>query len=316
MESLKVGITGAGGYIGSRVSKLVIEQGHEVVLIDNSYNSQVSSINRKDIIEQDVRDIERLREVFDEVDIILHLAAITGIPECEENEELAYEVNARGTENIVRVCKENEIPLVFPMSMQVFGETEEFPINEGSTRRPVNNYGATKAISEKTIEILSRDSFPAHVFIKSNVYGKHKVGENVVDKGTVVNYFVECAKEEEDLTVHRPGTQARDFIHVKDVARAYIRSIEAIFSHENGKKSFILASGESTSIEELANVVSKKTEKVHDSRPDVRIVKNPREKDSVIENFNVDNSKIRKKLDFEIKHNLEDSVREMLTRNA
>lgn len=311
MEPLKIGITGAGGYIGSRVTKLAIEEGHEVVPIDNGYNSQVNEIKDQKIIEKDIRDLDGIKENFENVDVIFHLAAITGIPECEENANLAYDVNVKGTENIARICRDKEIPLLFPMSMQVFGKVDRFPITEENERRPVNVYGITKAISERSIEVLSKDKFPAYVFIKSNVYGSHDIGDKTIEKGTVVNYFVQRAKNGEELTVHSPGSQSKDFIHVKDVARAYITSLKKIIDQQE-KRDYLLASQESTSIIELANMIRDKALLKEISDIEVEIVENPRENDSVIEEFDVSADKIKNDLGFEVEYNLESSISKML----
>lgn len=308
---MKVGITGAGGYIGSRVTKLLLEEGHKVIPVDNRYNSDLDCVEGRKIIDEDIRDLDSLREVFKDVDAVMHLAAITGIPECEEKEDLAYDVNLTGTANVVRLCEENVVPLIFPMSMQVFGDVEEFPITTDNERRPVNNYGKTKALGEEIIEILSTGSFPAHVYIKSNVYGSHELGGEEIGKGTVVNYFISQAREGNELTVHSPGTQSKDFIHVKDVARAYIKSLDSIKDEKDGKKVYLLASGESTSIKNLADMIAERAENV-DKRPEVSIVENPRENDAVVEDFDVDITRTKQELGFEPQYTLEQSVKEML----
>jgi UDP-glucose 4-epimerase len=314
VEPLKVGITGAGGYIGSRVTKLLLDEGHDVVPIDNRYNSDLDYIQGEKIIDEDIRDIDQLRQVFSDVNAVMHLAAITGIPECEEKDDLAYDVNLTGTSNVARVCEEGEIPLIFPMSMQVFGNVEKFPITSENERKPVNNYGKTKALGEEIIDILSRGSFPAHIYIKSNVYGSHELDGEKIRKGTVVNYFTSEAKEGNELTVHSPGTQSKDFIHVKDVARAYLRSLESIKVEEDGKKVYLLAGGESTSIKSLADMIAAQAEEIVGERPEVSIIENPRENDAVVENFDVDISRTKRDLGFEPEYTLEESIEEMLSK--
>jgi UDP-glucose 4-epimerase len=76
--------------------------------------------------------------------------------------------------------------------------------------------------------MFADDAFPAHLFLKSNLYGEHVVDETEVGKLTVINFFVNRALAGETLTVYEPGTQMRNFVRVKDVARAYVRSAERL----------------------------------------------------------------------------------------
>jgi UDP-glucose 4-epimerase len=77
-------------------------------------------------------------------------------------------------------------------------------------------------IGEQAIKKFADGAFPAHLFLKSNLYGEHVVDGTTVGKPTVINFFVDRSLSGETLIVYEPGTQARNFVHVKDVARAYV----------------------------------------------------------------------------------------------
>jgi UDP-glucose 4-epimerase len=80
--------------------------------------------------------------------------------------------------------------------------------------------GLTKQMSEEDVHSVACRTLPTHVYMKSNLYGHHEVGGENIGKRTVINISVEQALANETLTVHEPGTQARDFVHLKDVERA------------------------------------------------------------------------------------------------
>lgn len=312
MGCMKVGITGAGGYIGSRVTKLLIEEGHEVVPVDNFYAAKVESIKNREIIEADVRNKERITDLFEDVDVIMHLAALTGVEECNEKSDEAFNVNIRGTENIARVCREEGISLIFPCTMAVFGNPSDFPLNGSSPRKPVNKYGLTKRMSEQDIELLSEGAFSSHVFIISNAYGFHEIGGEKVEKSVVINYFISRCLAREPITVYEPGTQERDFIHVKDIADAYLCSAEALQDEDEGSTSMTIASERSISIIELAEIVQEKIEDKTGYRPEVKKVENPRENESLNERFDVDASRAREEIGFEAERSLEENIEKMI----
>lgn len=309
---MKIGITGAAGYIGSRVTKLLIEEGHEVVPIDNFYAAKLDEVKGHKIIEADVRDKERISELFEDVDNIMHLAALTGVEECNEKPDEAFDVNVRGTENIARICRDNEVSLIFPCTMAVFGNPSSFPLSESNLRNPVNEYGITKRMSEQDINLLSDGAFPSHIFIISNAYGFHEINEERIEKSVVINYFINRALDKKPITVYEPGTQERDFIHVKDIADAYLNSAESLEDEESGSTSMTIASERSISIIELANIVQEKVEERTGYQPEVKKVENPREYESLNERFDVDASKARKEIGFEAKRGLEENIEKMI----
>lgn len=312
-DTVRVGVTGAAGYIGSRVVADLLDSGHDVVGVDNGYDPKVDSVEGHEILDVDVRNREALREAFDGVDAILHLAAITGVQECEDEEELAFEVNVRGTENVAFLCRESETPLVFPASMAIVGDPVSFPVDASHPRRPLNQYGLTKAMSEDDIGWLAEESFPALVLLKSNLYGHHEINGQSVGKRTVINVFVERALEGEPLSVHEPGTQSRDFVHVKDVARAYRLALDHVITADDGSITVPIASGDCRSVLELAELVRRLVREERGEEIDVDLVENPRGVDeTVAENFTVDATAAERLLGFEAEETIEETISEML----
>lgn len=313
-ETWTVGVTGAAGYIGSRVTADLLDAGHDVIAIDNGYDPKVDTVDGHEIYELDVRDRAGLSEAFGDVDAIVHLAALTGVEECDEHPELAFDVNVGGTENVAWLCREWGTPLVFPASMAIVGDPETFPIGADHPRRPLNHYGRTKAMSEDDIGWLARNAFPALVLMKSNLYGHHEVNGESIGKRTVINFFVERALNGEPLTVHAPGTQSRDFVHVKDIARVYELALEQLIDAENGCETVAVGSGESRSVIELAELVQRLVEEERGESIDVELIENPRGvEETVAEDFSVDTDAAHQLLGFENELTVDDTIRALLS---
>ncbi|TKX86271.1 NAD-dependent epimerase/dehydratase family protein, partial [Halorubrum sp. SS5] len=197
--------------------------------------------------------------------------------------------------------------------MAVLGDPEEFPITADQPRDPLNWYGRTKWIGERSIEAFADGAFPAHLFLKSNLYGEHVVDGTEVGKPTVINFFVNRALAGETLTVYDPGTQARNFVHVKDVARAYVRSAEQLVEQlergETGTETYEIASDEDMSVMEVAEIVQQTTREKGESEVEVELVANPRTGETMVEEFGVDISKANDQLEWSPRESVTESVR-------
>lgn len=313
-DTRTVGLTGAAGYIGSRVMANLLDAGHDVVAIDDFSAAQIDTVPGGDIVDADVRDADVLEREFADVDAVFHLAAESGVQSCDADPDRAFDVNVRATETVAWFCRQRGIPLVFPCSMAIVGEPVDLPITADHPRDPVNMYGLSKKMSEDDIHDLASGEFPAHVYMKSNLYGHHEVAGESIGKRTVINVFVEKALENETLTVHEPGTQARDFIHVEDVARAYERSIEALTGDaEDGATTIPIASGEDMSVLDLASLVQRVCGEERGYEPEVELVENPRGEEAAGSDFSVDTSRAAEMLDFEAEHTVEETVRDLLS---
>ena len=313
-----IAVTGAAGYIGSRVlvELRVAHPEWKLVGIDNMYRGQVESVGDVAIQHVDVRNRGRLEEALAGADVVCHLAAISGVDDCESNADLAYEVNVTGTNNVAWFCTKTGAALAFPFSMAVLGDPESFPITADLPRDPLNWYGRTKLLGERAIESFAEGAFPAHLFLKSNLYGEHEIEGTEVGKPTVINFFVNRALAGETLTVYEPGTQARNFVHVRDVARAYVRSAERLVGQlargETGTETYEIASDESMGVMEVAEIVQGAAREERGAEVDVELVENPRSEETMVGEFGVDISGARGTLGWEVRESVAGAVREGL----
>ena len=321
-DSPTIAVTGAAGYIGSRVVQRLrtVHPEWDIVAVDNFYLGDVRVVDDIPIQHLDIRNRDRLETALDGVDMVLHLAAISGVDDCEENQDLAYEVNVQGTANVAWFCRKTGAGLVFPFSMAVLGDPETFPITIDLPRDPLNWYGRTKLLGEDLIENMADSAFPAHLFLKSNLYGEHEIGGETVSKGTVINFFVNRVFSDQPLTVYEPGTQSRNYVHVKDVARAYLRSAEVMLdqleANETGVWKYEIASDEDPSVTAVAELVQRIAAEEAEIETEVSLVKNPRSGETLVSDFDVDTTKARDELGWETTHSVEESVSELIRQKA
>ncbi|WP_132057799.1 NAD-dependent epimerase/dehydratase family protein [Halorussus amylolyticus] len=313
-----IAVTGAAGYIGSQVVSLLRKEhpDWEIVALDNFYLGTVREIGDVSVQHIDIRNRDRLETALNGADIVLHLAAISGVEDCEANADLAYEVNVQGTTNVAWFCRKTGAGLVFPFSMAVLGDPETLPITVDMPRDPFNWYGRTKLLGEHIIEDMAEGAFPAHLYLKSNLYGEHEIGDETVSKGTVINFFVNRVFSDEPLTVYEPGTQSRNYVHVKDVSRAYIRSTEAMLDQleagETGVSKYEVASDEDPSVIAVAELVREIAVEDAGIETEVALVDNPRSDETLVSDFKVDTTKARTELGWTTEHSVEESVRELI----
>ncbi|MFD1514567.1 NAD-dependent epimerase/dehydratase family protein [Halomarina rubra] len=317
-ETPHVAVTGAAGYIGSRlVADLRREHPDwELTAVDNFYLGQVRSIGDLDIDHVDIRHREELEEALAGADAVVHLAAISGVNDCDEHPDRAYEVNVQGTENVAWFCRKTGAALAFPFSMAVIGDPTEFPITTDLPRDPLNWYGRTKVLNEQAIEWYADGAFPAHQFMVANLYGEHELDGQTISKRTVINIFANLALDGESLTVNEPGTQSRNFVHVKDVAQAFAKSVERLLEQrgdgETGVEKYEVATDEDPSVLDVAELVQQYAREERGVDVDVVMRENPRSGETLVDSFEVDWSAARDRLGWEPRESVEDSIRSLL----
>jgi len=156
------------------------------------------------------------------------------------------------------------------------------------------------------------------MFLKSNLYGEHEVDGTTVSKSTVINFFVNraLAGKNPGFTVYEPGTQARNFIHVMDVARAYVRSAERLIEQlergDTGTETYEIASEEDLSVMRVAEIVREVADKELGLAVDVELIENPRVGETMVQEFGVDVSAARKKLGWKRTKSVRQSISRLL----
>ena len=152
MKFMKFAVTGGAGFVGNNIVKLLINEGHEVIVIDNLHTGKLK--NLEGVLEKikfykiDIRDKNELEKILNDVDGIFHEAALTIVQESFVKQDEYFDVNVKGTENIFEIAKKYNIKVVFASSSSIYGDSKEVPINENSSKNPINPYGETKLQDE------------------------------------------------------------------------------------------------------------------------------------------------------------------------
>ena len=254
---MRIFVTGGAGFIGKYLIRKLLVQNHEIVIFDNFSNSSKNELKSEfqniTIIEGDIRNLEKISEHLENIDIVIHLAAKISVTDSIKNPKEVFEVNVEGTENILKAClKHNVKKFIALSSAAVYGNNFEFGKNfsEHDNTNPISPYGESKLDMEKAIEkICQKYDIKGIVLRLFNVYGKGQTDEYA----GVITKFVESIKKNNSLIIYGDGNQTRDFISIEDV----IEIIDKIITSKFEKKFeiFNFANGKVTKIIDLANLI-------------------------------------------------------------
>lgn len=282
-------VTGGAGFIGSHIVESLLEEGLEVISIDNYFSGKKENLapfnkyNNFHEIKCDVTDYEKLKTYFNEVDIVFHNAASKKtVCLCDPRRDL--DINAKGTFNILELSRDFGVKkIVHASSGSVYGEAKYFPQNEEHPLNPTSYYGVSKLAGEKYARAFC-DLYGLDVTILRyfHVYGPRQESS---DLGGVVSIFGRRILQGLEPTIFGDGTQQRSFTYVKDIVE--INKLVAMKEGTKGE-AYNCASGINITINELAHEIKRLL-----NREDIKI----KYSDWVpgdIKVFNIDNSKIRK----------------------
>lgn len=296
---MKILITGGAGFIGSHITDKLIEEDHQVKILDNLLTGKLENINPKaEFIQEDIRDLERIKPHFHSIDYVFHTAALPCVQESIENPAETNEINITGTLNVLIAARNAKVKrLIYSASSAVYGDSDILPLKEDMKPNPNTPYGLQKYVSEEYCKLFSTFYNLETVSLRYfNVYGARMSDRGVYV--SVMSVFLRQRKNKETLTVTGDGTQTRDFAHISDVARA---NILAMTSDNVGRGEVInIGAGKNYSINEIAELF-KGVEGIKYIEPRIEI------HDTL-----ADNSKAKELLGWEPENNLEEAVGELV----
>lgn len=273
---MRVLVTGGAGYIGSHTVLELINNGYEVVIVDNFSNSKpvvldrLREISGKEIkfYEVDLCDKEKLRIVFEEqeIDAVIHFAGYKAVGESVAKPLMYYRNNIDSTLSLLEVMSEYGVKkIVFSSSATVYGNPEVLPLNEGCRLSTTNPYGTTKLYIEGILKDLyvSDNEWSIAVLRYFNPVGAHESGLIGEDPNGIPNnlmpYIVKVAIGElpylnifgDDYDT-KDGTGVRDYIHITDLANGHIKAIDYVLKNK-GIDYYNLGTGNGYSVLEMVN---------------------------------------------------------------
>ncbi|MBI2596907.1 NAD-dependent epimerase/dehydratase [Candidatus Daviesbacteria bacterium] len=214
-------ITGGAGYVGVPTVSLLLEKGYKVTVIDNlmwTGNVLLPFLSNTgfNFIKGDIRSKKELTDSFEDIDIVIHLAAIVGFPACRKYPKESREINVDGTQHVVDFAK-GKIPIIFASTGSTYGKIIEKYCTETTPLNPLSHYGKQKAEAEDIIK--TNDSFIIYRFATAfGVSPRMRLD-------LLINDFAFRAVSEKTLIVYEKEFM-RTFIHVKDMARSFLFALE------------------------------------------------------------------------------------------
>lgn len=323
----KVLVTGGAGYIGSHTCIVLLQAGHEVIVLDNLSNSSEEALHRVQqltqkslvFIQGDIRDHQVLDQIFDEykIDAVIHFAGLKAVGESQQVPLVYFDNNIAGSIALVQAMQKAQVyRLVFSSSATVYDEANISPLKEEMpTGMPSNNYGYTKLMVEQILEKLSiaDERWSIALLRYFNPVGAHQSGQIGEDPQGIPNnlmpYITQVAVgRREKLSIYGSdydtvdGTGIRDYIHVVDLANAHLCALNNRLNSQ-GCRAWNIGTGQGSSVLQVKNAF----EAVNQVKIPFEFV--PRRTGDVAISF-ADNSRAMAELGWQPRYTLEDMLKD------
>ncbi len=299
----KILVVGGAGYIGSILTRKLLKRGYKVTVLDNLLYGDcgIRDLYKKpnfEFIKGDILHIEDIVDAVAKNDAVVHLAAVVGDPSSRLKPKETLEINYFATQNLINICKYFNIQrFVFASTCSVYGFSLE-TCYEHSICNPLSLYSETKLKSEKLILMEANKQFKPTVLRFGTAYG----WSPRMRFDLVVNLLIAKAIFDKKITVFGKGLQKRPFVHVEDIARAIIKTLEAPLDVVGGQVFNVGSDSQNYTIDYVAK-------KINEGVPDSEITYIEQKEDD--RNYEVSFKKIKNILDFKPTKDISDAVKEI-----
>lgn len=296
---MKILVTGGAGYLGSVLVPALLNEGHTVEVVDNFMFNQASLMDvcanpNFSVTRGDVRDKSLMKRLVENKEIVIPLAALVGAPLCKRDEIGTQTTNYEAIKMLCEITSKEQ-KIIYPTTNSGYGTTTgEIYCTEETPLHPISTYGKTKVDAEKVI----LDRGEAITFRLATVFGASP--KMRID--LLVNDFVYKAIHDRSLVIFE-GHFKRNYIHIRDVARAFVHAIKNFDTMKNEPYNVGLSSANLSKLE-LA-------QKIKEYIPNLTIIEAPIGEDPDKRNYIVSNDKIES-TGFMPKYSLDDGIKELM----
>jgi len=256
IDAMRIGITGAAGGIGSALSDALIIDGHELVLIDNLSYGSIKNFrikkNSDELRNIDILNFSETKDALENCEVIIHLAAISSLADCQGNFRFALENNVIATNNVSQIALQSGSKLIFASTSAIYEGNTQIPFSEKSIPNPHLIYPLTKMFSENIIHSLSKTNNLEFVSLRFfNVFAPNQSFSR--KNPPLINYLVREKYLERRAKIFANLDTTRDYVYVNEI----IDLIKIILSKDIfPKQSVNVSSGKSTSLTDILSAVS------------------------------------------------------------
>jgi UDP-glucose 4-epimerase len=227
---MKALVTGGGGFIGSNLVRALLDEGHDVRVLDNFSTGNRANLADLDIevVEGELRSYERVHNAVRGVEVVFHLGALGSVPRSVQDPLTSNAVNVDGTLNVLLAARDEGVRrVVYSSSSSVYGTRRELPVKEEQASDPLSPYGVAKLAAERYCVSFSRvyESFESVVVRYFNVFGPRQ--SPLSQYAAVIPLFITAIAEGRPIRIDGDGEQRRDFTYVSNVVDGTIRAADA-----------------------------------------------------------------------------------------
>jgi UDP-glucose 4-epimerase len=214
----KVAVTGGAGFIGSNLTKRLLAEGYDVVVIDDLSTGLLSNVDQNESIfhQISITEPKSLANALKDCETIFHLAARGSVPRSLKNPAATHDVNATGTLNVLEVARNSGAHVVFSSSSSVYGRNMQLPKDESMWLGPMTPYAASKLAAEGYVQAYaSAYNVPTTLLRFFNVFGPRQRPDH--EYAAVLPKWIWLAMQGKPIDVYGDGTASRDFTYIETV---------------------------------------------------------------------------------------------------